>query len=88
MNTYSIRINGKWFVGEGEVNGRSPTGGWYDEGKSVKKIVLSDDHKEAKKIEGMFNLKSYFHRIYDACRYGETEFEIEELSFVKVGEEE
>ena len=86
MNAYNIKLNGKWFVGLGEVNGQAFAGGWYDTGKNTREFILSERQSDAKLIEGMTNLNSYFKKIYESVRYGETKTEIEEILIVKVGE--
>lgn len=86
MNAYNIKINGKWFVGLGEENGQSYGGGWYDTGKTTRHFILSDEQDKALLVEGNINLKSYFTKIYDSVRYGRPKYDLEELTFVKVGE--
>ena len=86
MNAYNIKLNGKWFVGMGEVNGQAFAGGWYDAGKNTRGFILSDNQSEAKLIEGMTNLNSYFNKIYESVRFGDVKTNIEELLILKVGE--
>lgn len=86
MNAYNIKLNGKWFIDVGEVNGQTSSGGWYDTGQSTREILLTENQNEAKLIEGMTNLNSYFKKIYESVRYSDTKMEIKELLIVKVGE--
>ena len=86
MNTYIIKIDGQYFAGIGtESFGKSPAGGWYDEGSDIPAVMLSPDRQDAKCIEGNINLKSYFNKIYDCMRYGD--FEFAKFEIVKVVKE-
>lgn len=75
MNTYLIKIDNLYFAGitEHEV-AKSPTDGWYDQGKTVRGLLLVPEKEKAKRIEGNVNLNSYWKRIYDLLRYGNFEF--------------
>lgn len=66
------------------MKGKAPNGGWYDTGKGVRELILTNDKKKAKLIEGMINLKSFFNQIYDSIRYGEVNFEINTIEFRSV----
>jgi len=83
MNNYYIMIDGHYFKGiDEESTGKAPTGDWYDIGKNICGIVLTDSREEARLIEGNINLKSYFLKIYDAVRY--SGFTFEKLSIERV----
>ena len=84
MNTYKIKIDGKYFVGvdDGTI-GKAPVGGMYDEGKNIGGVMLTENPLQARKIEGNINLKSYFNKIYEAIRYGDFEFNKLEIVRVK-----
>ena len=75
MNTYLIKIDNLYFAGitEHEV-AKSPTGGWYDQGKTVRGLLLVLEKEKAKRIEGNINLNSYWKRIYELLRYGNLQF--------------
>ena len=75
MNTYLIKIDNLYFAGitEHEV-AKSPTGGWYDQGKTVRDLLLVPEKEKAKRIEGNVNLNSYWKRIYELLRYGNLQF--------------
>ena len=75
MNTYLIKIDNLYFAGitEHEV-AKSPTGGWYDQGKTVRGLLLVPEKEKAKRIEGNVNLNSYWKRIYELLRYGNLQF--------------
>ena len=76
-------IDGRYLKGiDEESTGKAPFGGWYDTGKNVCGIVLTDSREEARLIEGNINLKSYFLKIYDAVRY--SDFAFEKLSIERV----
>ena len=85
MNTYLIKIDGLYFAGitEHEV-AKSPTGGWYDQGKTVRGLLLVPDKDKATKIEGNINLNSYWKRIYELLRYGNLQFAKLEIEKVDV----
>lgn len=85
MNTYLIKIDNLYFAGitEHEV-AKSPTGGWYDQGKTVRGLLLVTEKEQAKKIEGNVNLNSYWKKIYDAIRYGDMKFD--KIEIVRVEE--
>lgn len=83
MNTYHIKIDGMYFVDiSDETIGKAPTGGWYDEGAGVSRLVLSAEQDKARLIEGNINLNSYWKKIYDAIRYGDVNFS--KIEIVKV----
>jgi hypothetical protein len=77
-------IDGLFFKGVEETTDKAPTGGWYDNGKNICGIVLTDKREEARLIEGNINLKSYFLKIYDAVRY--SDFAFEKLSIERVNQ--
>ena len=56
MNKYHIKIDGMYFVDiSDETIGKAPTGGWYDEGAGVSRLVLSAEQDKARLIEGNIN---------------------------------
>lgn len=85
MKTYLIIIDGLYFAGtDTESIGKAPAGaGWYDNGQSITKILLTPEGTKAKKIEGNINLKSFFNKIYDSVRYGNFEFEKLEIVCIR-----
>mgnify|MGYP006946508382 FL=1 len=83
MNTYLIKIDGLYFAGITEHEmGKSAVGGWYDEGKTIRGLLLVPEKERAKKIEGNVNLNSYWKRIYDLLRYGNLQFKKLEIEKV------
>ena len=84
MNTYHIKIDGKYYAGYSEAAQTTvPTGGWYDNGGTVSGLILAFEPEYAKLIEGNINLKSELSRIYNLIRYGDLEFT--KLEILKVG---
>lgn len=73
MKKFVIRIDDKYYVGEGETVKRNASGnGWHIHNLGSSSIAVGN-RKQAKEIDGYTNLNSHWKRIYDAIRYNEID---------------
>lgn len=76
MKKFVIRIDNKYYVGEGEtVKRNASSGGWHIHNLGSSSIAVGSK-EDAKIIEGYTNLRSNWERIHDAMRYNEIECDV------------
>jgi len=73
MKKYIIKVNGLYFVGEGEEFNTQilPTTGFHSSNKGTSGIVLTGMKENAKVISGKTNLRSWINRIMDKTEISE-----------------
>lgn len=85
MDSYIIKINGLYLEGydyEKVVGQAGATHGHYIEANDMAAIILTEDKKKARLVEGAINLKSQMDRIMTRIRY--RVLEVEKLEVLKV----
>ena len=76
MKKFVIRIDDKYYAGEGETVKRNASGnGWHIHNLGSSSIAIGN-RERAKEIDGYTNLNSHWKRIYDAMRYNEIECDV------------
>ena len=73
MKKFVIKIDDKYYVGEGQpVKRNASSGGWHIQNLGSSSIAVGS-REDAKVIEGYTNLKSNWERIHNAMRYNEID---------------
>lgn len=76
MKKFVIKLDDKYYVGEGETVKRNASGnGWHIHNLGSSSIAVGN-RKQAKEIYGYTNLNSHWKRIYDAIRYNEIDCDV------------
>jgi len=76
MKKFVIRIDDKYYIGEGETVKRNASGnGWHIQNLGSSSIAVGS-REDAKEIEGYTNLRSHWERIYEGLRFKEFDCNI------------
>ena len=71
MKKFVIKIDDKYYVGEGQpVKRNASSGGWHIQNLGSSSIAVGS-REDAKVIEGYTNLRSHWERIYEGLRFKE-----------------
>lgn len=82
LDNYLIKINGLFLKGfkEEETEGKTSHSGWSPNAVELEKIELTSEKSDAYVVQGNFNLKSYFEKIYSRMRF--SGLKIDQLEFI------